>query len=333
MRTLVACLVLAALVGCSRAPRGAFATFTFDTMATKLTVVVPESPSAAADAEAVAEVFREVDARMSEWKDSSPLSAVNREAGGAPVPVPADLREVLHRAVALGDATDGAFDVTWAALWGLWDFRAASPSVPDPAEIARRVALVDYRQVQVDDALGTVRLPRAGMKIGLGGIAKGYALDQARKVLQARGVEDFLVIGGGQILAGGRKGDRPWRTGLRDPRGGPEDYFAGLEVRDESLSTSGDYESFFEVDGRRYHHIVDPRTGWPSEGLRSATVISADATLADALSTACMVMGVEKSLAVCRALGAEAALVDADGALHVTPGLQSRLEVYRQPRR
>lgn len=323
-------LGLGLLSGCS-GPTTEFRTFTYDTMATKLVVTVPDRPSAEADAEAVAEVFRGVDARMSEWKDTSPLSAVNREAGGAPVPVPEDLRQVLHRAVEIGEATDGAFDVTWAALWGLWDFRAPEPRVPNPAEIARRAALVDYRELQIDDTLGTVRLPRLGQKLGLGGIAKGFALDEAARVLRQRGVTDFLIVGGGQIMAGGRKGDRPWRTGLRDPRGAPEDYFAGLDLRDESISTSGDYESFFEVDGRRYHHILDPRTGWPAEGVRSATVISADATLADALSTACVVMGVQQSLQVCAQLGAQAVLVDADGALHMTPGMPARLELYRQP--
>lgn len=326
-------LGLSLLSGCSRPPAAEFRTFTYDTMATKLVVTVPDRPSAEADAEAVAEVFRGVDARMSEWKDSSPLSAVNREAGGAPVPVPQDLRQVLHRAVEIGRATDGAFDVTWAALWGLWDFRAPDPRVPDAGEIVRRAALVDYRELQIDDALGTVRLPRPGQKLGLGGIAKGYALDAAARALRDRGVVDFLIVGGGQIMAGGRKGDRPWRTGLRDPRGGPEDYFAGLELRDESISTSGDYESFFEADGRRYHHILDPRTGWPAEGVRSATVLSPDATLADALSTACMIMSPEQSLQVCQDLHAEAVLIDATGALHMTPAMPDRLELYRQPLR
>ena len=268
-----------------------YRTFRAEAMATTFVVELPDQPGAAEAAEEVFAIFRRIDAEMSEWKPTSPLSAVNRQAGGAAAPVPAELRALLHRGVEIGELTGGAFDVTWAALWGLWDFKAAEPRVPEAAEIARRVALIDYRQVEIDDAAGTVRLPRAGMKIGLGGIAKGYALERAAAVLDARGVGSYLLLAGGQVFARGRKGDRPWRVGIRDPRGGPDDSFASLDLTDASASTSGDYESYFMLDGVRYHHILDPRTGMPARGLESATVIAADPTLADALSTALMVLG------------------------------------------
>ena len=301
-----------------RHPTGAaqdYRTFRAEAMATTFVVELPDRPGAAEAAEEVFAVFRRIDAEMSEWKPTSPLSAVNRQAGGAAAPVPAELRALLHRGVEIGELTGGAFDVTWAALWGLWDFKAAEPRVPEAAEIARRVALIDYRQVEIDDAAGTVRLPRAGMKIGLGGIAKGYALDRAAAVLDARGVGSYLLLAGGQVFARGRKGDRPWRVGIRDPRGGPDDSFASLDLTDASASTSGDYESYFMLDGVRYHHILDPRTGMPARGLESATVIAADATLADALSTALMVLGPERGLALAeRTPGVEAVLVDAERA-------------------
>ena len=151
------------------------------------------------------------------------------------------------------------------------------------------------------------------MKIGLGGIAKGYALDRAAELLRAHGVRDFLILGGGQVMAGGHKDGKPWRVGIRDPRGEPEDYFATLDVTDASTSTSGDYERYFVLDGVRYHHILDPRTGMPSKGLRSVTTVSPDATLADALSTAIMVLGAERGLALAESLGVGAVLVDNAG--------------------
>ncbi len=301
-------------------------------MATTFRVTLPEGDDAAALAESVFTAFREVDARMSEWKDTSPLSSVNREAGVRPVPVPADLREVIRRGMEIGDLTGGAFDVAWAALWGLWDFKSAEPRVPDSAEIARRIALVDYRKVVVNDSLGTVFLPETGMKMGLGGIAKGYALDRAAELLRARGVRDFLILGGGQVMAGGHKSGKPWRVGIRDPRGEPDDFFATLEVTNASTSTSGDYERFFVVDGVRYHHILDPRTGMPSHGLRSVTTLSADATLADALSTAIMVMGARRGLALAESLGVGVVLVDDAGHVSVTPDLGERLVERHPPR-
>lgn len=310
---------------------GDFVTYRGATMATTLAVTVPAGPAAEEHARAVLAVFDDVDARMSEWKDTSPLAAVNRAAGSHPVAVPEDLRQVLHRARQIGEATDGAFDVTWAALWGLWDFKAAEPRLPPRQEVARRAALVDFRQLAVDDAAGTVFLPRAGMMLGLGGIAKGHALDRAAAVLAERGVDDYLIAAGGQVMARGDRGGRPWRVGIRDPRRGPEDIFARVEVRDASLSTSGDYESFFLVDGVRYHHILDPRTGMPARGLRSATVIAPDATLADALSTAFVALGAERALEVAERLGVEAVLVDGSGRVITTPALAPALEWLRKP--
>jgi thiamine biosynthesis lipoprotein len=308
-----------------------FATYRAPVMATTIQVTVPAEPDAPEAAGDVFRIFRDVDARMSEWRETSPLSAVNRAAGRRPVPVPADLREVLHRAVEIGDATGGAFDVTWAALWGLWDFRAAEPRLPDPAEIERRVALVDYRQLVIDDEAGTVYLPRPGMTLGLGGIAKGHALDVAAEALRERGMADFLLVAGGQVMAAGSRSGRPWRVGIRDPRGGPEDFFATLDVRDASVSTSGDYESYFELDGVRYHHVLDPRTGQPTRELRSVTVVSPRATLADALSTGLVALGAEEARAAIARLGAEAILVDATGRVLVTPGLRDGYRTLRPP--
>jgi thiamine biosynthesis lipoprotein len=330
---IVAALLLAGLW--HRSVRGGdgsrYASFTADIMASPITVTAPE-PVAREAAEVVFAVFREVDATMSEWKPTSPLSAVNEAAGRRAVAVPDDLRALIGRGVEIGRRTDGAFDVTWAALWGLWDFTADRPRVPDDEEIRRRVALVDFRRVVIDDVAGTVGLPEEGMLIGLGGIAKGHALDEAARALRRRGIDTFLLSAAGQMMVGGTRGDRPWRVGVRDPRGGPRDYFAFLELTDTSVSTSGDYERFFVQDGVRHHHVLDPRTGRPSRGVRSATVVSPEATLADALSTSLMILGVERGLAVAEAWeGVEALLVDDAGEVHVTSGLVGRLLTPGEP--
>lgn len=314
-------------------PEASFVTFVEDIMATPIRATVPAQAGRAA-AERVFEVFRRVDARMSEWKPTSPLSQVNAQAGIRPVPVPADLREVLHRGIEIGRRTGGAFDITWAALWGLWDFRSDAPRVPSADEIAARVRLIDFRRVRIDEDAGTVFLPEKGMLIGLGGIAKGYALDQAAAALRKMGVRDFLLSAGGQVYAGGLRDGRPWRVGIRDPRGARDDFFAVVDLTDASLATSGDYERYFILDGVRYHHVLDPHTGMPARGVRSATVLSHDATLADALSTALMVLGVARGLEVAGGFaGVEAVLVDDQARVHTTPGLTRRLRILHPPAR
>ncbi|MCC7074459.1 MAG: FAD:protein FMN transferase [Deltaproteobacteria bacterium] len=291
-------------------------------------------PVGSSDAfEAVWAVFRDVDEQMNEWRAGSPLAELNRAAGKGAVAVPAELRALLRRSLELAALCDGAFEPTWAALWGLWDFKAKEPRLPDAAALAAATRLIDYRGLVVDDVKGTAHLTRAGMKVGLGGIAKGWALDRAADLLRKRGITSFLLSAGGQVYAGGSKGGVPWQVGVRDPRGGPDEFFAVLEVVDVSVSTSGDYERFFEQDGVRYHHILDPKTGMPSRGLRSATVIAHDATLADALSTALMVLGRDKGLALVERLpGVQALVVDDQGRIGTSSGLTTQLHVVRQPR-
>lgn len=314
------------LLGCagSGPARPEFVSSAAEVMSTRLEVTLPAEHAALG--QRVVAIFSEVEATANEWREGSPLAAVSRGAGGAPVPIPPDLMRLLRRGLELGDQTGGAFDITWAALWGLWDFRAERPAVPEAAEIEARTARVDYRQLELDEAAGTARLAREGMVLGLGGLAKGWALDRAAAALRAEGVQDFNLVIGGQVYAGGRRGDRPWRVGVRDPRGDPRDVFAAVEVSDVSVSTSGDYERYFERDGVRYHHILDPRTGWPARGVRSATVIAREAAAADALSTALVVMGVAEGLAMVEAAdGVEALLVDEQGQVHRSSGASYRL--------
>ena len=269
----------------------------------------------------IREAFAEMDrlaGLLSEWRPESPVSLVNRNAGVAPVRVPPEVLEVLSRAAEVSSRTSGGFDVTWAALGELWRFGGTrAPRLPDPAEVGRRRALVGFRDLVLDRRAGTALLRRRGMRLGVGGIAKGYIAEAAANVLVAGGIPDVLVAASGDICARGRNGDRPWTVAIRDPRS-PSAVLGTVELHDESISTSGDYEQFFVVDGRRYHHILDPATGWPAEASESATVIARHGAEADALATGLFVLGPERAAA---ALGDDpdvsAVLVGKDGRVHI----------------
>ncbi len=293
--------------------------FEIQAMSTRIEVILEDDARAGADAAEVFTVFRQVEHDANEWREGSPLAEVNAHAGGAAMAVPPPTYELVRRAVELGRETDGAFDLTWAALWGLWNFDV--PAVPDPAAIRARLPLIDYRKVELGE--GTVRLPVAGMRIGLGGIAKGWALDLAQRRLRALGRVDFMLSAGGQVYAAGHRDGAaaPWRVGVRDPMAGPNETLAVLAITDASVSTSGDYERYFELGGVRYHHILDPHTGMPARGLHAATVVSPDATRADALSTALMVDGPVAGIALAERLGVEALTIDELGRVRSTPGL------------
>jgi len=303
----------------------------FPAMSTRISALVPAQVDAEVVRAALKSIFEQLEQDLNEWRPGAPLAVVNDHAGEAPIAVPADLLSLVERGIELGRLSDGAFDITWAALWPLWTFdKQLTPPAADA--VSRAVSLVDFRRVVVDRARGMLYLPTSGMKIGLGGIAKGYALDQAAERLRALGLADFLLAAGGQVLAAGTRDGAAWRVGLRDPRGATTDLFASVELAGGSVSTSGDYERYFESDGVRYHHILDPHSGWPSRGLRSATAIAPDGTLADALSTAFMVLGTEASLALVARLAAagitvEAVLVDDRGQVHTSAGIAPRLRL------
>ncbi len=271
--------------------------------------------------EAIAAAFAEVarvEAVMSEWKEDSPISAVNRGAGGPAIAVPQELSELVHRAVAIGERSAGAFDVTWKGMGKLWDFRVAPFAPPSAEAIDAARRRVDYRKVVFEgDRLG---LAEAGMALGLGGIAKGYGVDRAAAILAAEGCTDFFVDGGGDVLVRGTKSGEPWKVGIRHPRREGE-LLAVIRSRGGAVVTSGDYERYRELDGVRYHHIIDPRTGEPARGCRSVTVVASQAELADALATAVFVLGPRDGLALIRSEpGAEVLIVDAAGEVLHTKG-------------
>jgi thiamine biosynthesis lipoprotein len=195
--------------------------------------------------------------------------------------------------------------------------------VPDRAAVAGRCPLVNYRYVHLTPKPTgcAVRLAKQGMSLGLGGLAKGWGVDQAAQRLRELGVTNFLIQAGGDLYAAGTRGDRPWRVGIRDPRGGPDDVLGVVEVRDAAFSTSGDYERWFEADGVRYHHIIDPRTCEPARASRQSTVLARSATDAEILTKATFILGSDAALALADREGASVVLVDASGGIRVSPSL------------
>ena len=288
-----------------------------------------EDPLSAADLQLVLQIFHDVDATMSEWKPKSPLSTVNEAAGSHPVQVPSDLFVAVSRALEIAELTSGAFDPTWAALWELWDFSPTTESelrIPTKEQRNALLPLVNWEEVQMDESLQTIFLPDEGMALGLGGIAKGFALDIAKDELQLRGVDNYMIVVGGQVLVGGTNEGLPWRIGIRKPDGAADEFVAVLNVTDTCVSTSGDYEKYFEIKGTRYHHIIDPRTGFPVQGIRSVTVITPDATLADALSTALFVMGTDSAIQLVDNLPTvEVIIIDSAGQMHLSNEVLCRL--------
>lgn len=304
-------------------------------MGSQLRVLVWTTSEATAAA-AIEQVFREFDRLellLSVWKPGSDVVRINDAAGREPVAVSHDTIAVLEAAAQASEWTRGKFDVTFGALADIWKFdHDQDNTVPDRQAIAARLPFVDYRQVQVDRAAGTAFVRRAGTRIHLGGIGKGYAVDRAAALLRERGFADFLIQSGGDLYVAGRNGDATWRLGIADPRGPAGQTFATLDLGDGTLSTSGDYERFFIKDGVRYHHLIDPESGTPAMGARSVTIVADSAMLADVLSTGVFILGPAEGMALVERLPqVEAVMVTAGNQVLVSSGLDGRLTVTAPP--
>ncbi len=274
-------------------------------------------------AQAYAELVR-IDALMSEWKPESPISAVNKAAGKVPVEVPAELREIIERSIAYGEKSQGTFDITWHGMAGIWHFDDTFV-VPSKAVVEAARKRVNFREIRVEG--NRVFLPQAGMSIGLGGIAKGYAVDRAAAVLAQSGFRDTLVDGGGDLLASGTREDgTPWRLGVQNPREEHGHMIGMVLASNQAVATSGDYERFRIVNGVRYHHIIDPRTGYPANASMSVTVIAQSAERAVVLCKPIFILGAEKGLAVARVEGVEALIIDGAGKRYRTEGFSRVFE-------
>jgi FAD:protein FMN transferase len=299
----------------------------------RLTAWTSDESAGRAAFDAVFAEFERLEALMSTWRPASDVVRINAAAGVQSVPVAADVRDVLRQARQISEWTEGTFDVTFGALTDVWKFdHDQDNTIPTADAIRARLPLIDHRQIEIDDRAGTVFLRRKGMKIHLGGIGKGYAVDHALAIFRRAGLRDFMIQAGGDLYVGGHKDGRPWRLGINDPRGSEGDSFATVDLTDSTFSTSGDYARFFMKDGVRYHHILDPSTGQPARLCRSVTIAADSPVIADAVAKGVFILGPEKGMALVERLPKlEAVIVTAKNEVLVSSGLKERFVLLHQP--
>ena len=268
------------------------------------------------------EEMERLEALMSSYRPDSEVSLIEREAP-LWVRVSPEVFDVLSKALEVSRLSDGAFDITVGILSKVWDFEKGK--IPSRKDLETLLPLVDYRYLELKEG-NLVRLRRRGVRLTLGGVAKGYIVDRAMDVLERMGVREALINAGGDVKA---MGQRVWRIGIQHPR--KEGSLLGiLDLRSGAVATSGDYQRFFIREGKRYHHILDPDTGMPVEGLQSVTILAPEAWYADALATAVFVMGGDGGRRLIEGLeGVEGVLVDRDGRVWLSSGLKGKVELLR----
>ena len=278
----------------------------------------PAKGEAALDA--VMEEMHRIDRAMSPFKPESELSHLNREAAKGPVRVSTEMFDLVARSVQFSKLSEGAFDITFASVGYMFDYRNGTK--PTAEKIAAALPGIDYRHIRLDRSQRTIEFARNGVLIDLGGIAKGHAVDNCVALLKARGVKEALVVAGGDSRVLGDRRGRPWMIGVRDPRQ-KDAMVAMIPLVDAAISTSGDYERYFEADGVRYHHILDPRTGMSATGVRSVTIVGPDTTTTEGISKSVFIMGPERGIRFAESFpGIDAVIIDGDGDMHYTAGLR-----------
>jgi thiamine biosynthesis lipoprotein len=331
MKELVKVWLCLCALACAAAPARAewVRRITDGIMGTRITVELwDEDPAKAERAiDAVLAEMRHIDESMSTYKPSSEVSQVNDKAANSPMPISKELFDLLTTAKEYSVITDGAFDITYASVGYLYDFRKHSR--PDEVQIAKALPAIDYRHVILDPKNQTVFFSQKGVRIDLGGIAKGYSVDRGIDVLKSLGYTRAYVGAGGDSRIVGDRFGKPWVVGIRDPRKGEGNVIARIPLIDAAISTSGDYERFFEEKGVRYHHIIDPHTGHSASKVRSATVIGPYATRTDGLSKTAFVLGPEKAMEIYNRLDdIDAISVKLDGTVVYSKGMQRAQQAH-----
>ena len=286
--------------------------------------VVAEDEDFAKESLAIAkkEIIR-IEDLISSWDQKSETSRINRNAGIAAVEVSKELFDLIFRAQQISKLSSGAFDLTFAAIDKLWNFDGKESEMPNPDTLKASVFNIGYQLIELDEESLTVFLPKKGMKIGFGAIGKGYAADRAKQLLVERGVLGGIINASGDMNTWGTKPDgSSWTIGIVNPMNNKK-VFSWFSLEHNAVVTSGDYEKFTQINGRRYSHIIDPRTGIPSQGIVSCTVFAGKAELADAIATAIFVMGVESGLFLLDQLpNIEAILIDDSGIIHRSKNIE-----------
>jgi thiamine biosynthesis lipoprotein len=318
-------------------------------MDTFVTITVVSNSKNSAD-KAIDTAFSEIERieKLSNFFSSeSEVSRINKNPGISGVRVSPDILDMLNKAIMVSEKTEGAFDVTIGPVISLYDFHKKIK--PEESAVEKNLSLVNYRELIIDRNKSAAFLRKTGMLIDLGGIAKGYAADKAVEALKRSGVNSGLVSVAGDIKAFGLKPDgKPWKIGIRNPRiplnppipplprggksskgGFSDDVMATIELRDMAISTSGDYERCFILDGKRYHHLLSPKTGYPAEGCQSVSVITKECAFTDAFATGIFILGPEKGLKVLEKMGFDGIIVDSQGEVHTTPNIRGKFEFKR----
>lgn len=272
---------------------------------------------------AVAEIKR-IEKLLTTFDEQSQTNQVNRQAGVKPVKVDSEVFDLIKRSLKISGITDGAFDITYGSVdKRLWNFDRTMTHLPDPATAMAAVRLINYRNVILDDEQGTVMLKEKGMRIGFGGIGKGYAADRAKALLVSEGVQSGIVNASGDLITWGQQADqKPWTIGIAHPDDA-RSAFSRLNISGLAIATSGNYEKYVLIDGKKYSHTINPKTGMPVTGIKSVTIISPYAEIADAMATPVMVMGVKAGLHLIEQINYLACIiVDDDNNIYSTKNIQ-----------
>ena len=299
-------------------------------MGTAISVELWSDDRAAGEAaiQAVMDEMHRIDHLMSPYKAESELSIINRDAAQRPVPLCAEMFNLISRSVHFSELSGGAFDITYASAGHLYDYRLGVK--PGDAALAEACAAIGYRHLLLDRQAHTIRFARHGVRIDLGGFAKGHAVDKGVAILAGRGIHNAIVTAGGDSHVLGDRRGRPWTIAIADPRR-PGEVVAVLPLEDVAISTSGDYERYFEADGVRCHHVIDPRTGKSPSSIHSVTILADDGLTTEGLSKCLFVMGLDEGMRLIESQpGVDAVVVDAAGALHFSSGLLAGGQLPRQ---
>ncbi len=301
---------------------------------TTITVVSPSEEEALRAIDAGFNEIERLEHLLNYFSPESEISRINRSSGIRPVKVSRETIEIIKKAIEISEATGGAFNPAIGPVIRLWGFSRQDRAETIPSEEAIREALrlIDYRKIRINEEDSEVYLEVRGMELDLGGIAKGYAADRAIEVIKGMGIKAALVAVAGDIRGFGlRPNGQPWHIGIQDPRppdDNPDSVFATLYLRDMAISTSGDYQRFFIKDGKRYHHIIDPKTGYPSESsIISASVIADRGFMTDGLSTAMFIFPPERAITLLESLGVDGVIVDINKRVYLTEGLEGKIKI------
>ncbi|MBS1567272.1 MAG: FAD:protein FMN transferase [Bacteroidetes bacterium] len=290
----------------------------------QLSVVAADAAWAMERIDAGVREIQRIEALLSTFREDSETNRINGQAGIAPVKVSRETFHLIARAQRLSALTQGAFDLSYGSVdKRLWNFDTTMKSLPDRETARKMVQLINYRNIVLDEEESTVFLRNKGMRIGFGGIGKGYAAERAKAVMQDMGVESGIVNASGDLAAWGSQPDgSPWTIGIVHPDT-PGHIFSSIAISGKAVATSGNYEKYVMIGGKRYSHTIDPRTGLPVTGIKSVTIITPNAELADAMATPVMIMGIRAGLDMINQVrDMEAILIDDDNSVHATNNIR-----------